>query len=423
MPVRDAAAEGQDRRRGRGRRGILVGCGGLAAVLFVLILAYLGWANYLPAPEPETAAMPNPNGYRACLTALASMSPLPANSPVNKPETASAGALRAALQPNTAGLEQLRKAIRLEYRNPPIRDPATLLPELAQYRNAARLFSAQSHLEAAEGHWDRAMESALDPIEMASRFPRGGLLVHFLVGRACTALGVPQAERCVPHLSPTETRRARERVGRIIRQYPTLPEVMEEERRSGLAALRLLFKGKYAASTLTAMGSGTAPAANPLLDTLVYVYPKSWSYGSLDRFYRAVIAEAKKPYGQQQNPPLPSDPITASMAPVTNSSRRSAAYNETQLQLLHLSLALREYRQRHGRYPASLKALAPAIFEGLPTDPFSQKPFVYRPKGKGYLLYSVGPDRTDNGGKPVPPKSRFNGGAGDLVARPDSAAG
>jgi len=32
-------------------------------------------------------------------------------------------------------------------------------------------------------------------------------------------------------------------------------------------------------------------------------------------------------------------------------------------------------------------------------DPFTHKPLVYRPAGKGFVLYSVGQDRVDNGGK------------------------
>jgi hypothetical protein len=32
-------------------------------------------------------------------------------------------------------------------------------------------------------------------------------------------------------------------------------------------------------------------------------------------------------------------------------------------------------------------------------DPFDGMPLRYRPKGKGFMIYSVGKDREDNGGK------------------------
>jgi hypothetical protein len=34
-------------------------------------------------------------------------------------------------------------------------------------------------------------------------------------------------------------------------------------------------------------------------------------------------------------------------------------------------------------------------------DPFNGQPFVYHSTGTNWMLYSVGPDRLDDGGKPV----------------------
>lgn len=57
----------------------------------------------------------------------------------------------------------------------------------------------------------------------------------------------------------------------------------------------------------------------------------------------------------------------------------------------------------------ALAELVPGDLAELPLDPWSGKPFVYRqrseqevkdnPKGWPYVLYSVGPDRVDNGGE------------------------
>jgi hypothetical protein len=37
----------------------------------------------------------------------------------------------------------------------------------------------------------------------------------------------------------------------------------------------------------------------------------------------------------------------------------------------------------------------------MPSDPFSSHPLVYRPTATNWLLYSVGPDLVDDGGKPI----------------------
>jgi hypothetical protein len=88
--------------------------------------------------------------------------------------------------------------------------------------------------------------------------------------------------------------------------------------------------------------------------------------------------------------------------------------------LLTVSLALRAYQVEHQKYPASLAELVPEYLEQIPTDPFSLKqPLRYRVKGEEYLLYSIGPDGTDNEGTPVA-EAKTNidraDGKGDIVA-------
>jgi hypothetical protein len=40
---------------------------------------------------------------------------------------------------------------------------------------------------------------------------------------------------------------------------------------------------------------------------------------------------------------------------------------------------------------------------GVPTDPFNDQPLRYRKLTKGYIVYSLGPDFTDDGGKEKAP--------------------
>jgi len=63
-------------------------------------------------------------------------------------------------------------------------------------------------------------------------------------------------------------------------------------------------------------------------------------------------------------------------------------------------LGLQAYKDRYGYYPANLKALKPQLGWEVPTDPFSGKDFIYRPKGNGFVLYSVGQNLKDDGMKP-----------------------
>lgn len=73
---------------------------------------------------------------------------------------------------------------------------------------------------------------------------------------------------------------------------------------------------------------------------------------------------------------------------------------------VRLLLALERYRLNRGTYPASLDELGPA---GAEIDPYSGRPFGYRlveEKRGGFVLYSVGDDRRDDGGKaPLAPRT------------------
>jgi hypothetical protein len=66
---------------------------------------------------------------------------------------------------------------------------------------------------------------------------------------------------------------------------------------------------------------------------------------------------------------------------------------------LHVAFALAAYQRDHARYPAQLAALAPKYLAKVPDDIFSGKPLIYRPSEKGYLLYSIGPNGKDDGGR------------------------
>ncbi len=65
------------------------------------------------------------------------------------------------------------------------------------------------------------------------------------------------------------------------------------------------------------------------------------------------------------------------------------------------SLAIRFYRQDEGHFPPSLAALVPNWLDAVPLDPFSEEALVYRTDDEGYVLYSDGPNRIDDGGHMV----------------------
>ncbi|MDQ3814283.1 MAG: hypothetical protein M3347_10075, partial [Armatimonadota bacterium] len=120
----------------------------------------------------------------------------------------------------------------------------------------------------------------------------------------------------------------------------------------------------------------------------------------------AFIANARQPYAKQQPAPPAGDPITELMTPIFSKSRYQGARSEAGNALLTVALALRAFQLEHGTYPAQLSELVPAYLKRVPADPFGNGgPLNYRRTGKNYVLWSIGPDGVNNGGRPIDNKS------------------
>ena len=68
-------------------------------------------------------------------------------------------------------------------------------------------------------------------------------------------------------------------------------------------------------------------------------------------------------------------------------------------QLIRLGFSLAIYRWDTGSYPAKLADLVPKYVAAVPKDIFNDADLHYTRTGGGYLLYSVGPNGKDDGGK------------------------
>ncbi len=95
------------------------------------------------------------------------------------------------------------------------------------------------------------------------------------------------------------------------------------------------------------------------------------------------------------------------------------AFGQTSVDFANVACALERCRLANGRLPDTLAALEPRFIEKLPADVFEGQPLHYHPKPDGsYVLYSVGWNKTDDGGKVVLTKGttpRINLERGDWV--------
>lgn len=109
--------------------------------------------------------------------------------------------------------------------------------------------------------------------------------------------------------------------------------------------------------------------------------------------------------------------VTGLLMPAFSQAQFAEDQLEAQRELVRIAVALERYRQAHRKFPAKLKYLQPRFLKTIPTDHFIEKPFHYKRTKTGYLLYSVGPNMKDEGGKTPDPDSFSSDDPDDIVVR------
>jgi hypothetical protein len=64
-----------------------------------------------------------------------------------------------------------------------------------------------------------------------------------------------------------------------------------------------------------------------------------------------------------------------------------------------IGLACKIFKQQQGRFPENIAALVPRILTEEPLDPFTGKPFIYRLQDGGFIVYGLGSNEKDDGGR------------------------
>lgn len=73
---------------------------------------------------------------------------------------------------------------------------------------------------------------------------------------------------------------------------------------------------------------------------------------------------------------------------------------EADLNCATIGLAIEQYRLKENRLPETVDKLVPEYLKEVHIDPFDGKPLKYKRTEPGYMVYSIGMDCVDDGGKP-----------------------
>ena len=281
------------------------------------------------------------------------------------------------------------------------------LPHLQRFRAAARLLLAEARLEAEEGHADQAVEDVGRVARIGRGLEEEPILISCLVSVAIQGqalAGVDGILRDGAQASPeslaklSETLRMDKDLGRRAllgeRSFGTdiYPRLMNDF--SQLRRLQELDGGS--SSELHFAGELLTLPGRPWI---------RWQEAVSLRMHTDMIPHVEDP----DRPLVDVEDIPALailprlLMPVLDKSRVSLLHGRALTDATRWALAVLQHRTKTGKLPASLDEIPEALIPDRPQDPWTAKPFVYRPEpdGSGFALYSLGHNRQDDGGELV----------------------
>jgi hypothetical protein len=387
------------------------GC--LALVTLLVLGGAWAWHSFFSLPQINipNPTLPSPNAYDTYVVAgnlrvgpsaialKALKRPLDNGKrpPVENFRRYAAPVVANTVKANEAALARLRSGFAQEYLQPPLRGTMSdLTSEHRDFRELARLLALESGHRAAKGDYKGGAQSALDILRFGSDIPRGAPLIGALVGYAVDAIGRRQLELLLPHLTAAECKTIVRRMEEIEARRVPYSQTIQEEKYVVLSSLLTMMQQPGG------MGMQAAGYDSKTKKARFGLVSKRRVINDVTDYMDALSASAKQPYAKAATPPLPGTFWMSSIAPVLTRGRYNHARLEAANALLKTAFALRAYRFEKGAYPENLKALVPTYLKSISADSFgSGEALRYKKQGDDYKLWSIGPDKADDSGKPI----------------------
>ena len=261
-----------------------------------------------------------------------------------------------------------------------------------EQRELARLLVIEARWHASHGRWSEAVNSACDAIALGGQTAHGGGFIGMMAGYAMFGVGTEILREMLPYLSRSALDEELNRLPKALNRRVDMSEVLDAE-----------FADARAQAAESMADPGWEEGKDWLLDEgytreQVDAVTEAHFSQALTDYGNRLVAIVDQPFGTVPLPGRADD----SLADISTSNLPSAwAINTQHLaeqRLLLTTVALQSYRVGHGEWPAALTELVPDYLPALPNDPFSNSSLVYRRTVDGYLLYSLGPNRQDDGG-------------------------
>lgn len=339
----------------------------------------------------------------------------------------------------------------------------SLLPDVQGVRNLVRLLSWNVALELEANRPELAANDISTMLQVARVFDHDPFSICLLVRSALVQMTCHATHRLLAQttlLSPATLMRLQDEYLREETLMISLPEIYRWERALHDHDLKLLHSGEYSlAGFLEQVGNSytNGPTITkwvwldnylkkiyPRIILGFWAEPRHFAQERADQlnFYNRIIPWASSREHQlldnfkamqQQGPgvspfvyKLPhlygngtkEDYQKDSYQGIDRIARAMLTYR-AHCRCIATALAAERYRLEHGTWPTTWEQLSPKYLSATLLDPFTGKPLILKTLPDGLMIYSVGYNGIDDGGKIFPIDKQFQGDIGYRLWNPE----
>ena len=281
----------------------------------------------------------------------------------------------------------------------------TKLLNLSEIRTAVFLLKLEAILHAENGDGKLAIRSAISGFGIARSLEKEPMIISQMIHAACQTVAISTVEQVINRTELTD-----EQLIELVECVNNTERIFDMscafigERCMGLSFLKSpesvnpdIIEGIPIRPILELYkAAGLADADAVIYLDLMDGYMKSTRLPLHER-QKAVDVVSVKIQSTSKIHVLLHEIIPA-LSRVTTIELRTIAH----LRTVDAALAVQRYRLAAGKLPDALTDLVPAYLDSVPTDPFDGKELRYEKLGVGFVVYSVGEDLRDDGGKERP---------------------
>jgi hypothetical protein len=295
---------------------------------------------------------------------------------------------------------------------------ATLMPDLSEIRSGLYLLKLEAVLHVEHGDSKSAIRSVKSCFGIARSLAKEPITISQLVRSACQNRAATTIEYCINRIKFTDE------------QLVELIEYIQNSEHNTDMSCAFVGERCFGIRFFIAPGSvdpglmGGVPF-RPLLglykaigmadsDAIIYLdlmeeYMKIYELPLHKRQDAAKAVEARFQSTSQAHILL--HVIMPALSRIAIIDTRNIA----QLLTARVGLAIERYRLAAGKLPDDLTDLVPAYLDAVPKDPFDGNELRYKRLEVGFVVYSIGEDLSDDGGKERPTGKKKKGETWDVT--------